>query len=98
MARRNVNNNLMYCCVREQRRDRKSKNIRNVTGEQATRRRDGAGRLIVIYCAFVPRWSDAKADVSTGPQTEQPIGCRINRRVSVVRSSRALQGDRVVYK
>lgn len=36
----------MYCCVREQRRDRKSKNKRNVTGEQATRRRDGAGRLI----------------------------------------------------
>jgi len=47
---------------------------------------------------IVPRWSDAKADVSTGPRTEQLIGRRINRRVSVVRSSRALQGDRVVYK
>lgn len=62
------------------------------------KRRDDETARDDLSSHIVPRWSDAKADVSAGPRTEQPIGRCINRRVSVVRSSRPLQGDRVVYK
>jgi len=77
-------------------RDRKSKNKQKMSLENAVRDDETARDDLLSY--IVPRWSDAKADVSAGPRTEQLIGCCINRRVSVVRSSRALHGDRVVYK
>lgn len=78
-------------CSRTKEKSKIEKQTKYVTGERATRRRDDLSSYIV------PRWSDAKADVSAGPRTEQPIGRRINRRVSVVRGSHTLQGNRVVY-
>lgn len=88
----------MQCIVvfANKKRDRKSKNKQKMSLENAVRDDETARDDLLSY--IVPRWSDAKADVSAGPRTEQLIGCCINRRVSVVRSSRALHGDRVVYK
>jgi len=89
----------MYCCLCKQKeRSKIEKQTKNVTGERSTRRRDDETARDDLLSYIVPRWSDAKADVSAGPRTEQLIGCCINRRVSVARSSRALHGDRVVYK
>lgn len=87
----------MQCIVfANKKRDRKSKNKQKMSLENTVRDDETARDDLLSY--IVPRWSDAKADVSAGPRTEQLIGCCINRRVSVVRSSRALHGDRVVYK